>query len=376
MRVLKPEVALDRKEKILNWVVYNYVSTGRPVSSELIAEEGRFSVSSATIRNILKELEETGFLFQAHTSGGRIPSDKGYRAYVDNVLSLQRLAATEKERLESEYDRRVEQLDGFLKHTSRVLADTSKWAGFVMSADMDLDSVKRLDLISMGPKNVLSVLFAHSGIIKHAAFTLEHPADKSSVRALSVRLNRRLKDLPIADLPQIIWKEFMAQERGKGLEELLKKLVDYFKGLSRSDDALYLEGLSRIYSNLEDGNIEDFRNIARLLEEKDRFSGLLRERLRDCAVKTKALAVPPSCAGKPGKRHIVDVTIGSENSIKEFRNFSLVSSSYCMNNKAVGLVGILGYKRMEYPRMISLVDTVSSMMEDMLGEWEKVDFEE
>ncbi|HNW43424.1 MAG TPA: heat-inducible transcriptional repressor HrcA [Elusimicrobiales bacterium] len=391
MRVLKPEVAQDRKEKILNWVVYNYVSTGRPVSSELIAEEGRFNVSSATIRNILKELEDTGYLFQAHTSGGRIPSDKGYRSYVDNVLKLQRLAASEKERLEQEYDRRAEQLDGFLKHTSRMLADMSKWAGFVMSSDMDLDSVKRLDLLSMGPKSVLSVLFAHSGVIKHATFSLTSPADKNSVRGLSTRLNRRIKDLPIADLPQVVRDEFLAHERNKGLEELLRKIVEYFRGLAKSDDALYLEGLSRIYSNLEEGNIEDFRSIARLLEEKERFSGLLRERLRDCAIKTKALAAPAPFQGverrsgilnprdaavKPLKRRLVDVTIGSENSIKEFKNFSLVSSSYCLNDKAVGLVGILGYKRMEYPRMISLVDTVSSMMEDMLGEWEKVDFEE
>ena len=144
MRVLKPEVAQDRKDKILNWVVYNYVSTGRPVSSELIAEEGRFSVSSATIRNILKELETEGYLFQPHTSGGRIPSDKGYRAYVDNIVRMQRLAAGEKERLEREYDSRVEQLDGFLKHTSRMLSDMSQWAGFVMSADMNLDSVKQI----------------------------------------------------------------------------------------------------------------------------------------------------------------------------------------------------------------------------------------
>jgi heat-inducible transcriptional repressor len=369
MRVLKPEVAQDRKEKILNWVVYNYVSTGRPVSSELIAEEGRFSVSSATVRNILKELEEGGYLYQPHTSGGRIPSDKGYRAYVDNIMRMQRLAAGEKDRLEREYDRRVEQLDGFLKNTSRMLADMSKWAGFVMGADMDLDSVKRLDLISMGPRSVLSVMFAHSGIIKHAAFSLEHPAEKAALKSLSLRLNKRLKDMPISDLPQVIFKEFLQKERSKGLEELLKKLVEYFKGLARSDDALYLEGLSRIYSNMEDGNAEDMRSIARLLEEKERFSGLLRERMRDCALKTKALA-------DPGKRHIVDVTIGSENSIKEFKNFSLVSSSYRINDKAVGLVGILGYKRMEYPRMISLVDTVSSMMEDMLGEWDNLDFEE
>jgi heat-inducible transcriptional repressor len=369
MRVLKPEVAQDRKQKILNWVTYNYVSTGRPVSSELIAEEGRFNVSSATIRNILKELEHEGYLVQPHTSGGRIPSDKGYRAYVDNVMNLQRMAASEKDRLEREYDRRIEQLDGFLKHTSRMLSDMSQWAGFVMSADMDLDSVKRLDLLSTGPKSVLSVMFTHTGLIKHAAFSLDHAADKNSVRALSMRLNRRLKDLPLTDLPQVIFKEFLAKERDKGLEELLKKLVEYFRGLSKSEDALYLEGLSRIFSNLEEGSMDDMRNIARLLEEKERFSGLLRERLRDCAVKTKAL-------GEPGKRHIVDVTIGSENSIKEFKNFSLVSSSYCINDKAVGLVGILGYKRMEYPRMISLVDTVSTMMEDMLGEWEKLDLEE
>ncbi|MHB0996362.1 MAG: heat-inducible transcriptional repressor HrcA [Elusimicrobiales bacterium] len=369
MRVLKPEVAQDRKEKILNWVIYNYVSTGRPVSSELIAEEGKFNVSSATIRNILKELETEGYLVQPHTSGGRVPSDKGYRAYVDNIMRLQRMAAGEKERLEREYDRRVEQLDGFLKHTSRMLSDMSQWAGFVMSADMDMDSVKRLDLLSMGPKSVLSVMFAHSGLIKHAAFSLDHAADKGAVRALSVRLNKRLKDLPLNDLPQVIFREFLAKERDKGLEELLKKLVEYFKGLARNEDALYLEGLSRIFSNLEGGSMEDMRSIARLLEEKDRFSALLRERLRDCTQKHKALA-------EPGKRHIVDVTIGSENSLKEFKNFSLVSSSYCMNDKAVGLVGILGYKRMEYPRMISLVDTVSTLMEDMLGEWEKLDLEE
>ena len=369
MRVLKPEVAQDRKDKILNWVVYNYVSTGRPVSSELIAEEGRFNVSSATIRNILKELEETGYLYQAHTSGGRIPSDKGYRAYVDNIQRLQRLAAVEKEHLEGEYDRRIEQLDGFLKHTSRMLADMSKWAGFVMSADTDLDSIKRFDLISMGPRNVLSVMFSHSGLIKHAPFALEHPADKASVKALALKLNKRLKDMPVSDVPGIIFSEFVSKGRDKGLEELLRKLVEYFKGLSKNDDALYLEGLSRIYANLEDGNIEDFRNIAAVLEQKERFFGLLRERLHDCAGKTKALA-------QPGKRHIVDVTIGSENSIKESKNFSLVSSSYCINDKAVGLVGILGYKRMEYPRMISLVDTVSSMMEDMLGEWDKIDFDE
>jgi heat-inducible transcriptional repressor len=366
MRVLKPEIAQDRKEKILNWVVYNYVSTGKPVSSDIIASKGGFNVSSATIRSILKELEETGYLFQTHTSGGRIPSDKGYRLYVDNITRLQKMAVVEKERVENEYERRTEQLDGFLKHTSKVISDLSHCAGFVIPADIQEDSVKRLDLISLGPKSALSVLFVHSGIMKHAAFSTENVVEKGVVRTLSMKLNKRLKDVPVADAAQIIWKEFLHKAKG-GEQELLKKLMEYFGDLARNPDEIYFDGLSRIYENMEYGDIEDLRNVARLLEEKEKFSSMLRERLKDCAGKSRALAAPGA------KKHIVDVTIGSENHIKEFKNFSLVSSSYCMNDKAVGLVGILGYKRMEYPKMISIVESVSSMIEHMLADWENVD---
>ncbi len=369
MRVLKPEIAQDRKEKILNWVVYNYVSTGKPVSSEVIASKGGFNVSSATIRNILKELEETGYLHQAHTSGGRVPSDKGYRVYVDNITRLQKLAAVEKDRVESEYERRIEQLDGFLKHTSKVISDLSNCAGFVISADIQEDAVKRLDLISLGPKSVLSVLFVHSGIMKHAAFSLDKTMEKGAVRNLSLKLNKRLKDAPVSDAAKIIWKEFL--HKAEGVEqEFLKKLVEYFADMAKNPDQVYLEGMSRIYENMESSDIEDMRNISRVLEEKEKFSHMLRERLKDCAGSSRALAAPGA------KKHIVNVTIGSENNIKEFKNFSLVSSSYCMNDKAVGLVGILGYKRMEYPKMISIVDSVSSMVEQILSDWEKVDLED
>ncbi|MBU2573747.1 MAG: heat-inducible transcriptional repressor HrcA [Elusimicrobia bacterium] len=369
MRVLKPEIAQNRKNRILNWVVYNYVNTGKPVSSDVIASKGGFNVSSATIRGILKELEDTGYLFQAHTSAGRIPSDKGYRAYVDNITRMQKLAAIEKERVEEEYERRIEELDGFLKSTSRVIADLSHWAGFVMSADIRDDAIKRLDLISLGPRSVLSVLFVHSGIMKHAAFSLETVLDKSSAGNLSSKLNKRLKDAPVADAAKIIWKEFLHKGASAAETELLKKLLDYFNNMSRDSDLVYLEGLSRIYENVETGEMGNLRDIARVLEEKDKFSQMLKERLKDCSAKNRALTLP-------GKRHTVDVTIGSENPFKEFRNFSLVSSTYCMNDRVVGLVGILGDKRMEYPKMISIVDSVSSMVEDILSDWDKLELED
>ncbi|MBO4556669.1 MAG: heat-inducible transcription repressor HrcA [Elusimicrobiales bacterium] len=367
MRVLKPEDARNRKEKILNWVVFNYVNTGRPVSSDIITKEGGFNVSSATIRNVLKELEEEGFLFQPHTSGGRIPTDKGYRAYVDNVSRMQRMASQEKERLEREYERRIEQLDGFLKHTSRMLSEMSQCAGFVMSADTENDALKRIELVSLASNSVLAVIVPHSGIIKNTAFVLRYPIDRQMLREIATALNARMKGLTFRQCYDIIHSEFMPAAHDARVAELLGKLADYLESAISNEDALYMDGLSRIYSNFEDVSPDDMRDLARLLEEKERFSGLLRRRLRESS--------RPAIASDSSRKS-VDVTIGSENNIKEFKNFSLVSSSYRINNKTVGMIGILGYKRMAYPRMISLVETVSRMMEDMLEEWDKLEFED
>ena len=167
---------------------------------------------------------------------------------------------------------------------------------------------------------------------------------------------------------KIIRKEFIPASDKRAIAELLKKLADYFVSAVKTADALYMDGLSRIYSNFEDVSPDDMRDLARLLEEKERFSGMLRRRLRESSSR------PAIASDRTGRA--VDVTIGSENKIKEFRNFSLVSSYYRINDKTVGMIGILGYKRMAYPRMISLVDTVSRMMEDMLEEWDSVEFED
>lgn len=367
MRVLKPEDARNRKEKILNWVVYNYVNTGRPVSSDIVTKEGGFNVSSATVRNVLKELEEEGYLYQPHTSGGRIPTDKGYRAYVDNVYKMQRIATQEKERLEREYERRIEQLDGFLKHTSRMLSEISQCAGFVMSADTENDLLKRIELISLASNSVLAVVVPHSGIIKNTAFVLRYPIDREMLRDIAVAINRRMRGLTFRECYEAIVGEFIPATQDERVAELLKKLADYLASSISNEDALYMDGLSRIYSNFEDVSPDDMKDLARLLEEKERFSGMLRQRLRESS--RPALEADQT-------RSPVDVTIGSENSIKEFKNFSLVSSSYRINNKTVGMIGILGYKRMAYPRMISLVETVSRMMEEMLEEWDNLEFED
>ncbi|MCX5788915.1 MAG: hypothetical protein NTX64_10490, partial [Elusimicrobia bacterium] len=133
MRQLKPEVVEQRKKDLLQWVIHYYIKNSRPVSSSLIAEEAGMGLSPATIRNILQELEDEGFLHQPHTSSGRQPTDKGYRFFVDYIIDVQRLASGEKESIERQYRDRVEELDTLLSETSKLLSKVSRGAGLVLS---------------------------------------------------------------------------------------------------------------------------------------------------------------------------------------------------------------------------------------------------
>ncbi|MBI4656515.1 MAG: heat-inducible transcription repressor HrcA [Elusimicrobia bacterium] len=369
MRVLKPQEAQKRKEKVLNWAIYNYVVSCRPISSEMVAESGDFDISSATIRNILKELEESGYLHQMHTSGGRVPTDKGYRSYVNYIMDIQKAVSVEKEKVMNEYDRKIEQFDILLKQTSRILSNLSKCAGFVMSADIEDDSIRKIDLIWLKQRSFLMIILMHSGIIRHVPFILDSVIDKKALALFSSELNKHVKDVPLSDVAGIIWDFSLKNSAKQHYEAIAEKIYEYFYKSSDQSESVYLEGLGKITECMEEDGIQDFKNIIKILEEKERFRAMLQERLKACSEKKKKITGDKTS-------HAVEVTIGSENDMREFKNFSVVSSSYCIKNRPVGLVGILGYKRMEYPKMISIVDTVSCMIEDILSEWEDFHIED
>lgn len=365
MRVLKTEVAEERKRKILNWVVHHYVRTSKPVSSELVAEKGGFNISSATIRNVLNELEKNGYLYQPHTSGGRIPTDKGYRSYVDYVTGIQRLAVSERETVEKEYRRRMDETDQLLVQTSKILSVLSKSAGFVLSPDAEDDCIRRIDLIPLGVKSVLAVLVTKSGIVRHWPVSVDYEIDPDRMRALGAFFNHRIAGLTLPEARRILWSDLSRKEAEvKDMQGITRQLMTDLERHQQSSESIYMEGLSRLSENVDSEDFAELRNVLRVVEEKEKLSGILRERLKDCVEGERR------CLKKVGNNRLIDVTIGSENEVKEFKNFSLISSTYCAGDKILGLVGILGPKRMEYPRMISLVNTVSEMVSHVLEEWE------
>lgn len=202
MRILKPEIAKARKEKILRWVVQQFVETRRPVGSQMIAEGALQDVSSATIRNIMKELEEEGYLYQPHTSGGRIPTDKAYRYYVDYLASVQKMAAQERQRIEEQYDERVSEVDNMLVQTSRLLAMLSGAAGFVYTAHVEDQRVQRLDFIPLAPGMILAVLVTQSGAVRHWPVRTGYVIEPARLRVLSRFINQEIAGMTLAEARQ------------------------------------------------------------------------------------------------------------------------------------------------------------------------------
>ncbi|MDE2039477.1 MAG: heat-inducible transcription repressor HrcA [Elusimicrobia bacterium] len=364
MRQLKPEVAAQRKRDLLQWVIHYYIKTSRPVSSAVIAEEGRFDLSSATIRNILQELENEGFLQQPHTSSGRRPTDKGYRFYVDYLVDVQRLAADEKERLEGQYKNRMEELDTLLLETSKLLSRLSHGAGLVLSPAVASAALKRLELIHLGGHNVLALLVTEAGFVRHWPIKLGFAPTARQINTLNRFLNENIRGCSAAQARTLVVAKLQQMEREfRELNVLARELlsqVSEFVG----PNALYVEGADSLLSQAEEiGDLEAVQSLMRVLNEKRTIAGLLEQELGRREQRAQGRLKP-------------SVRIGRESGVPELAGLSLITTVYQRGDQVLGVLGILGSKRMEYSRMMSLVDFMSDILSRKLLDWDEGDANE
>jgi len=359
MRVLDPEVARERKRHVLQWVIHRYIRTSKPVSSNRIAQDGGFQLSSATIRSVLKELEQEGYLEQPHASCGRIPTDKGYRFYVDYLMGVQRLAGEEKERIQRQVQRRIAELDSLLIATSRMLSHLSHSAGFVLSPKVSEHQIQRLEVLPLGGRRYLVLLVCHSGIIRHWPIELEEPVAPERIAALSRCLNEVAAGRSIQDLQAEVLRRTEAAEREfremSGLAREVLKAISAFSG----PEDLYVDGTANILSLQQDTDWTEMRDTIRILEEKRRFARALHRQLQE---------LTQASTGRGARR--VEVRIGHENLLPELQGLSLVTTTYELGDRVAGVLGIVGPKRMEYAKMVALVDFVSSAVSQALENWE------
>jgi heat-inducible transcriptional repressor len=359
MRQLKPEVVEQRKRHLLQWIVHYYIKTSKPVSSGLIAEEAGLDLSSATIRNILQDLEDEGFLAQPHTSAGREPTDKGYRFFVDYLSDVQRLAAGEKERIEEGYNHRIEELDTLMVETSRLLSQISQSAGIVLSPQVKKQTLRRLELIPLGGNNVLGVMVTDAGMVRHWPIALGFSPSTRQLLVLNNFLNAELRGVAVDKAKAAVAAKLGQLEREfSGMADMAAELMREV-GLA-SPDALYIEGADNILSQADQfGDLRTVQSLMRVIGQKDRLAEVLEREITE--------------AGKDNLPSRVRVRIGEEAGLPELKTSSLVTHVYRHNDRVVGVLGILGSKRMEYSRMMGLVDYVGKMVESRLQEWDEED---
>jgi heat-inducible transcriptional repressor len=346
----------SRGQTILTAVINEHFVTGEPVGSKAIAEKfaNATGLSSATVRNVMGELEDLGMLEQPHTSAGRVPTDKGYRYYVDNLLGVLSITNSDLERISSEFglidDEFSEAPDRLLERTSQLLSVLSNNVGIVVSPSMAGDRLQHIEFVNLSEGRILVVMVSSPDIVHNKLIRLNVSFTREELEQCSNYLNSEHAGKTLSEIRSEILA-LMHEE--KALFDKLLQTAVILCSQSIEDEGndlgeVYVEGTSNILSKRDFSDLERLRELLATIGEKSRLIQILNE-----------------CIAKDGTTSSeVQVVIGSESQSPSLQNCSLISAPYRIgDSSAIGTLSVLGPKRIEYARMISIVSYVARILE-------------
>lgn len=341
------EPMAERKQVILRAVTDDYISTAEPVGSRTIARKYDMGISPATIRNEMADLEEEGYLEQPHASAGRIPSDKGYRFYVDTLMLGRSITEVEQSRIRQEYGRRRDEIRSLVRGTAKVLGEMSQYASVVVGPAVKGAQIRHIQLVSLNAESVLVVVVTSSGLVEHRVLTIEHSMTSSDLDRLSTVLNNRLRGSTLAEIRGRILREVQAELSAYAtfLEDMFELLISSVR--SSDEDRVHVDGLMKLLAQPEFKEIDRARPVLEFLES----DGLVLSELSASARKG---------GGRP------EISIGSENSRDQLRNCSIVSAPYGPGGRVVGAIAVVGPTRMDYSMATALVGFVAERLSELL----------
>jgi heat-inducible transcriptional repressor len=331
-RPLRPELD-KRKAFILATVVYEYVATAEPVGSNTLTQKYNLGVSSATIRNEMAELEAGGYLVQPHTSAGRVPSDAGYRTYVDQLMRPEALAPDEARRISDEFRAAGRELDEVIEQTTRLLGQLSRNVAFVVAPRRENHTFRHIQLIWLSESTGLAIVVTSLGVATQMPF--EHPetVDLDGLNRLSNRLNaafggRAMRDITAADIARTVREANFGEELARGVEAAFSAAAG-----SAESPAIASSGAQHLLDQPEFQDLRKLRSILRLIEEQKTLYDLVAD----------AMTAPGPV-----------VKIGHELGTDDITECSLVTVPYQFGDQTVGVLAILGPRRMPYARLLAL----------------------
>ncbi|MFH1858193.1 MAG: heat-inducible transcriptional repressor HrcA [Candidatus Omnitrophota bacterium] len=334
----------SRRNQILLSVIETFIEGALPVGSKMISENCRLGISAATIRNVMGDLEKEGYLTHPHTSAGRVPTPKGYRFYVDHLMTSERLSEADKSMIEEAF-RTSEMIERVMERIARLLYEITDEVGLVLCPEAASSVLKQLELIPVREKELLAVFITNTGVVKNALVQLEEEAGKEELIRVSHFLNTELTGMTLADVHEVLYRRLLDERSSFFYICRRAKEIIENSGLINGEGDLYLEGTWTIFDKPEFRSYEKAQPVFLLLEDKKELLGLLK---RDAASRG------------------IQVHIDEEPGCKNIKGCSLITSAYRIGGKSCGTLGIIGPTRLNYRRVTAIVQYTAAKLSDWM----------
>jgi heat-inducible transcriptional repressor len=328
----------ERKKKVLQAIVEEYINTAEPVSSNTLTQNHGLECSSATIRNEMSELEKSGFLDKTHTSSGRIPSEKGYRYYVDELLNDNDISLEEIKYISSKLETKVNEIEELTKIAANTISEVTHYTTVSIGPKATTQRIEEIKFVLLGTRMMMAVILTDAGLIKETIIKFDEDINKKQVETINYMFNNKLKNQPIETIDRPL-EEYLYDEITYSVN-VIKPIIAQIKKVLEEDNKIYLEGTNKSFDLPEFNSLEVAKNFINILDTKELVADMLNS----------------------GFAEDINVYIGEENEKDELKDFSIVTFKHKVNGKDLGTIGIIGPKRMDYSKVISVMKYINKKL--------------
>lgn len=327
----------DRKKKVLQAIVEEYINTAEPVSSNALTKNYGLNCSSATIRNEMAELEKSGYLDKTHTSSGRIPSEKGYRYYVDELVNDKDISLEEIKYISDKLETKVNEIEDLTKIAANTISEVTHYTTVSIGPRTTSQIIEEIKFVLLGSRMMMAVILTDTGMVKETIIKFDEDITEKQVQTINYMFNKKLRGEPLETIDRPL-EDYLYDEMTYSVN-VVKPIIEQIKKVLE-EDKIYLEGANKSFELPEFNSLEVAKNFVNILDTKELVADML----------------------NTGFAEDIKVYIGDENEQKQLKDFSVVTFKHKVNGKDLGTIGIIGPKRMDYSKVISVMKYINKKL--------------
>ena len=338
---MKKEDLDERKKKVLQAIIEEYINTAEPVSSGSITKGYGLDYSSATIRNDMAQLENIGFLDKPHTSAGRVPSAKGYRYYVNELLKEDNLSLEEIKYIKNKLEIKVNEIEDLTKVATTTLSEITHYTTVAVGPKADKQIIEEIKFVSLGQRMLMIVIVTDTGLVKETIIKFDEDVTESQVDTLNALFNNRLKGKPLAKIDRPM-AEYIFSEVHYSIGIMQAIIEQINRIVEEENNNIFLEGAKKSFDLPEFKSMKVAKNFVNLIDTKEEMLEIFNS----------------------GEAEDINVFIGDDDENSNLKDFSIITFKHTVGNKDLGTIGIIGPKRMDYSKVIAVMKYISKKLKE------------